>query len=68
MVFRLIFWVLDVPKGLGAGPYQKGRLWVLKMEVLRFWNEPCIHRFMYAYVGLCMCTHEVSCIRIALIV
>ena len=35
-VFRLTFKVMDVPKGLGAGPYQRGRLWALKHEVLRF--------------------------------
>ena len=65
--FKLIFRVLDVPKGLGAGPHQRGRLWSLKIENLRFWNGPYIHKFVYAYAGLCMRRHEVSCICIALI-
>jgi len=33
-VSRLIFRVLDILKGLGAGPHQRGRLWALKTEVL----------------------------------
>jgi len=57
-VFKLIFRVLDIPKGLGAGPHQRGRLWALKHELLRFWNGPYVRRFMCAYTGLCMCTHS----------
>ena len=53
-VLRLIFRVLDVPKGLRARPHQKGRLWALKHEVLR----PCVRRFVYVYTGLCMHTHS----------
>ena len=57
-VFMLIFRVLDVLKGLGARPHQRGRLRVLEHELLRFWNGPCIHRFVYMYVGLCMHMHS----------
>jgi len=57
-VLRLIFRVLDVPKGLGARPHQRERLRALKHEVLRFWNKPCIRKFVYVYTGLCMHTHS----------
>ena len=67
-VFKLIFRVLDVLKGLRAEPHQRGRLRALKNEVLRFWNGPYVRRFVYAYADLCMCTHEVSCVRTALMV
>ena len=41
-VVKLIFRVLDVPKGLGAKPHQRGRFQALKHEVLRFWNGPYV--------------------------
>ena len=65
-VIGLIFRVLDVPKGLGVGPHQRGRLRALKHEVLRFWNGAYVRKFVYAYVGLCMRTQEVSCVRATL--
>ena len=65
-VFKLIFRVLDVLKGLRVEPHQRGRLRALKNEVLRFWNGPYVRRFVYAYVGLCICMHEVSCVCTAL--
>ena len=40
---------MDVPKGLGAETHQRRRLWALKTKVLRFWNGPYIHKFVYAY-------------------
>ena len=51
-VFRRNFTVLDVLKGLGAGPHQRGRLRALKHELLRFWNGPCVWRFVHAYTQL----------------
>ena len=48
-VFRLIFRVLNVPKGLGAGLHQRGRLWTLKHEVLGLWKVVCIRNFGAAY-------------------
>ena len=48
-VFMLIFRVLDVLNGLRAGPHQRGGLQALKTEVLRFWNGPCVCRFVHAY-------------------
>ena len=44
-VLRLIFRVLDVPKGLRARPHQRGRLRALKNEVLGFWNSAYVCRF-----------------------
>ena len=38
----LTFRVLEVPKGLGAGPHHRGRVWALKHEVLGLWKVACI--------------------------
>ena len=47
-VFRLIWRVLDVLKGLGAGAHQRGRLGAQKNDVLGFWKIVCMHM-----VGVC---------------
>ena len=41
---------LDIPKGIGAGAHQSGRLWALKNEVLSFRKVVCMH-------GQGMCMH-----------
>ena len=40
---------MDVPKGLGAGAHQRGRLWALKNEVIGFWKLACVYRYVHAY-------------------
>ena len=53
-VSRLIFRVLDILKGLRAGPHQRGRLWALKIEVLeralRTQVYACVRMKFHAYV------------------
>ena len=41
--------VLDVPKGLGARPHQRGRRWALNHEFLGLWKATFEHRFQTTY-------------------
>ena len=63
-VSRLIFRVLVVLKGLGAGPHQKGRLWALKTKVLeralRTQVCACVPMKFHAYVYIPINPNSIS--------
>ena len=60
-VFKLIFRVLDIPKGLETGSHQRGRLWALNNEVFGLKNSACVCASLGMHMHACFLrTHASS--------